>query len=238
MHFTEAHDSPCQQRKTSRTYRLPPALTLFQKASGITDKLKGCCHESNDSQALKRRVSMALPTPQHETHCDAKWYVLHCKPRQEQCVADALKAKRAHAYLPRIEQVRYYGKRKVKRSLPLFPGYVFLLGNKDNAYDVDRSRGIVQIIEPHDQDQLAWELENIQFAIQQDAPLIECASLKVGTRVEVIAGPFKGMQGLVEANRRDDRVVLQVSMLGRAMSVEIDASLLNKLDYEMDLVLS
>lgn len=160
---------------------------------------------------------------------DSKWFVLHCKPRQEQCVADHLDALKVQSFLPKLQQVRYYGKRKVKRESPLFPGYVFLNGSREDAFSVDRARGLVQILEPPDQGKIQWELRNIRFAIEQDAPLTECASLKVGTPVEVRSGPFKGMQGLVEANKSADRIVLQVSMLGRAMSVEIDASLLDRL---------
>lgn len=166
-----------------------------------------------------------------ETSTDnQQWYVLHCKPRQEQSVVDHLRALGVYAYFPRVDQVRFYGKRKVKREVALFPGYVFLFGQKEHAYSVDRSRGLVQILEPPDPEQLAWELKNIRLALEREAPLVECAGLKVGTRVEVRTGPFKGMQGLVEANKPKDRIVLQVGMLGRAMSVEIDASLLDRVD--------
>ena len=157
---------------------------------------------------------------------DAKWFVLHCKPRQEQSVVDHLDALDAYAYFPKVPQVRFYNKRKVKRLMPLFPGYVFLYGQQDDAYSVDRARGLVQIIKPEDQEQLVWELENIHLALTQEAPLTECSGLKAGTRVEVRSGPFKGMQGLVEAGKASDRIILQVSMLGRAMSLEIDGSLL------------
>lgn len=159
-----------------------------------------------------------------------QWYVLHCKPRQEQVVADHLEALGVFAYFPKAEQVRFYGKRKVKTELPLFPGYVFLFGLKEHAYSVDRTRGLVQILEPPDPEQLAWELKNIRLALERKAPMTECNGLTVGTRVEVRSGPFKGMQGLVESNKRQDRVILQVAMLGRAMSVEIDASILDRLD--------
>lgn len=157
---------------------------------------------------------------------DAKWYLLHCKPRQEQPVVDHLESLNAYAYFPKAPQIRFYGKRKVMRHLPLFPGYVFLLGQPHDAYTVDRARGLVQIIEPPDQEQLVWELQNIHFALTHDAPLTKCAGLVAGTRVEIRSGPFKGMQGLVEAGKSSDRIVLQVSMLGRAMSLEIDGSLL------------
>jgi transcription antitermination factor NusG len=163
---------------------------------------------------------------------DAQWFVLHCRPRQEQCVLDHLAAQRVHAYAPHLQQVRFYGKRKVKKAYPLFPGYVFLKGCREDAYSVDRVRGVVQIIDPPDQDQLEWELSNVNMALELNAPLVECARLRVGTRVEVRSGPFKGMQGLIEASRSDDRIVLQVDMLGRAMSVEIDASLLDRIEDE------
>jgi transcription antitermination factor NusG len=161
---------------------------------------------------------------------DDQWFVLHCRPRQEQCVLDHLAAKEVYAYAPQLQQVRFYGKRKVKREHPVFPGYVFLKGCREDAYSVDRVRGVVQIIDPPDQQQLDWELANLQLALNLKAPMIECARLRVGTRVEVRSGPFKGMQGLIEANKNEDRVVLQIDMLGRAMSVEIDASLLDRIE--------
>lgn len=175
-----------------------------------------------------------LEFPETTNANDAQWFVLHVKPRQEQCVSDHLGAIDAFAYFPKIEQVRFYGKRKVKRELALFPGYIFFHGIKEDAYSVDRARGIVQIIDPPDQEELAWELKNLQFALEHDAPLVECSGLKAGVYVEVQAGPMKGMQGRVERTRSADRIVLQVSMLGRAMSVEIDGSLLNRIDSPSD----
>lgn len=161
-----------------------------------------------------------------------QWLVLHCRPKQEQCVVDALCARKVYAYAPKIESVRFYGKRKVKRKCPIFPGYVFLKGSREDAYEVDRTRGVVQIIDPPDQEQLEWELTNLRFALEVDAPLVECARLRAGMRVEVVVGPFKGMQGLVDETKKEDRVVLQVDMLGRAMSIEIDASLLDRVEEE------
>ena len=168
---------------------------------------------------------------------DAKWFVLHCKPRQEDCVSKHAVARGARSFLPRTAQVRYYGKRKVRREYPLFPGYLFLHGLHEDVYCIDRTRGLVQIIEPKDQDQLTWELTNIHLALQFDAPLIECAYLTAGTRVQVRSGPFKGMQGMIERSLAEGRLVLQVDLLGRAMSVEIDASLLDRIDEE-ELVLA
>jgi transcription antitermination factor NusG len=50
--------------------------------------------------------------------------------------------------------------------------------------------------------------------------------LQSGVRVEVRAGPMRGVQGIVENRIGVNRLVLQVKMLGRAVSVEIDPGLL------------
>jgi transcription antitermination factor NusG len=48
--------------------------------------------------------------------------------------------------------------------------------------------------------------------------------------VRVTAGPFKGIEGLVEERRSPDRLILQIHTLGRATALEIDPSILEPLD--------
>jgi transcription antitermination factor NusG len=48
--------------------------------------------------------------------------------------------------------------------------------------------------------------------------------IKVGRRVEIIAGPLKGVQGRLVQKRGRFRFVLQVDLIRQAISVEIDAS--------------
>ena len=55
--------------------------------------------------------------------------------------------------------------------------------------------------------------------------------LKVGRRARVTAGPFRGIEGLIEGVARPDRLVLQIEALGRATGLEIDAGLLEPVDW-------
>jgi transcription antitermination factor NusG len=48
--------------------------------------------------------------------------------------------------------------------------------------------------------------------------------LKVGRRVEIIAGPLKGIVGILVQKKGRFRFVLQVDLIRQAVSVEIDAS--------------
>jgi hypothetical protein len=70
-----------------------------------------------------------------------------------------------------------------------------------------------------------WELKNIALALDHHIPLDPYPYLRKGLRAEVQAGPLRGLQGLIEDRLKCDRLVLQVETLGRAVSVEVDACL-------------
>jgi transcription antitermination factor NusG len=155
------------------------------------------------------------------------WHVLHTKSRQEKVVAADLAAMGIAHYLPLVRQVRYYGRRKAKVAMPLFPGYVFLRGSLDQVYAADRTKRIANIIAVNAQDQLDWELRNLHLALSKDADLTPFPYLRKGVRVEVRSGPFRGLQGVIEGPAAESRLVLQVDLLGRAVSLEIEGALLD-----------
>jgi transcription antitermination factor NusG len=46
-------------------------------------------------------------------------------------------------------------------------------------------------------------------------------------RAEVMSGPLRGLQGWVEGrDRKGNRLILKVDLLGQAVAVEVDGSLL------------
>jgi len=46
----------------------------------------------------------------------------------------------------------------------------------------------------------------------------------------VLAGPFQGIEGVIDDTIRQDRLILKVHAIGRALGLEIDASLLEPVD--------
>lgn len=169
-------------------------------------------------------------TQQMAQGTNTRWFVLHTKSRQEKAVADYLATRDIEHFLPLMEQVRYYGKRKARVELPMFPGYVFLHGTVEQAYDTDRTRRLAQIIPVTDQRQIDWELNNIRLAMERNLPVEPYPYLKTGVRVEVRSGPMRGMQGVIADRTRRDRLILQVDLLGQAVGVEVDGSLLDVLE--------
>lgn len=158
------------------------------------------------------------------------WHVLRTKSRQEKALASHLAACQIPHFLPLLNVTKYYGGRKAVVEQPLFPGYLFLRGSLDAAYVADRTRRVAQIIPVRQQEELSRELWNIHVALIGQAPLDPYPYLQAGVRVEVRSGPFRGLQGLVESRARQDRLILQIDMLGRAVSLQIEPSLLDVLD--------
>jgi transcription termination/antitermination protein NusG len=156
-----------------------------------------------------------------------EWFVLHTRSRQEKALSDDLVAMQIPHFLPLSTQVRYYGRRKMSVDLPLFGSYLFLRGSREDAYRADRTRRVAQIITVVDQDRLDWELRNLHLALTKNAVLDPYPYLVKGAQVEVRAGPFRGMQGVVDHRINPNRLILQVAMLGRAVSLETDAALLD-----------
>jgi len=113
----------------------------------------------------------------------------------------------------------------------MFPGYLFMKGQKEDAYPAERSKRAVQVLPVMDEEQFELELLNIYRTVQADGELRPHAyGLEVGTRVEVRSGPFRGVQGRVESLGNRARLILTVTTLGRAMSMEIDGCLLGIVD--------
>jgi transcription antitermination factor NusG len=157
------------------------------------------------------------------------WHVLHTKSRQEKILCEDLATLSIPYYLPLVRAVRYYGKRKAVVEEPLFPGYVFLRGTIDQAYQADRTRRVAHIIKVSDQQQIEWELRNLSLALTNTSSLSAYPFLKEGVRVEVRSGPFRGLQGVIDGRSKNDRLILQVNTLGRGVSLEIDGALLEPL---------
>jgi transcriptional antiterminator NusG len=158
---------------------------------------------------------------------DDRWVVLRTRSRQEKVIAADLAVRGMRFLLPLTHQVRYYGRRKAEIDAPLFPGYLFLRGSPEQAYAIDRSGRIASILPVADQAKLNDELRSLAIAFSNRVTLDPYPHLSVGRRVEVRAGPLRGIRGYVENRSSVHRLILQVEMLGRAVSMEIDSSLLD-----------
>ena len=154
------------------------------------------------------------------------WMVLHTRSRQEKALARFLAVAAIEHYLPLMDRVTIVRGRKQVSKVPLFPGYLFISGDLDDAYRAMSTKRVCQIIRVTDQHQLAVELEQIEMALAQGAELYRCPFAVVGVRCRVTKGPFEGVEGVVSSQLGGHRLALLIETLGRGAILEIDRDLL------------
>jgi transcriptional antiterminator NusG len=157
---------------------------------------------------------------------EGRWHLLHTKSRQEKLLAEELSHMGIGHFLPLVRRTRRYGPRKEHVEIPLFPGYVFVRGSIEDAYQANRTHRVARIIPVIDQSCLDWELTNLSFALRNNASVDSDPYLRKGVRVEVRSGSFRGLQGLIEDRLPSGKLILQVQMLGRAVSMELHGAIL------------
>ncbi|MEM9882174.1 MAG: transcription termination/antitermination NusG family protein [Planctomycetota bacterium] len=174
---------------------------------------------------LQNKPAYGLTSP-----TEAAWFALHVRHRQEKKLAEVLAAKGIEHYLPLIRADRVHGHRRGSVWLPLFAGYLFLRGDREDLFAADRTRRVIRIIEVPDQQRLAWELDTVRALLRSGAAVYTAPPLTHGTRVEVTAGAFRGLQGVVERLHKPTRLWVQVQMLEQAISLELDAGQVRPLE--------
>ncbi|MHC4429699.1 MAG: transcription termination/antitermination protein NusG, partial [Planctomycetota bacterium] len=161
---------------------------------------------------------------------ETRWHVLQTRSRQEKALARTLDAAGIEHYLPLTKRPRYRRGRKQFVEEPLFASYLFLHGPVEATYLAVATKRVANVIAVVNQSRLIDELDQIRRALDNGADLSSFGYLKAGRRARVSAGPFRGIEGLIEAWQKVDRLVLQIDALGRATSLEIDAGLLEPVD--------
>ena len=92
--------------------------------------------------------------------------VLHVRARQEKAVAKFLAASGIEHDLPLVERITVTRGRKHRSEVPLFSSYVFLKGEKQDAYDAIATKRVASFIEVNDQEGLQRELDAIHRALE------------------------------------------------------------------------
>jgi transcription antitermination factor NusG len=177
-----------------------------------------------------RRVSDNPPSRSPErpiADAPLPWFVVHVKPRMEKAVADDCVRKAIEYYLPMVTKVtRRKDNNKPRKSvLPLFPGYICVAGNKETYYSLYTTGRVAAIIEIRHQKKFVAELGQIYSILEKGVMLEPCGeSIPEGTEVCVMAGPLKGIRGIVLNARNPNKVVLSVEGLGQAV-MTVDAAM-------------
>ena len=103
---------------------------------------------------------------------EAVWWCLHTKPRQEKATARDLRKQGIVYYLPQVvKESRTPQGRKIQSVVPLFTGYMFMKGDRNDRLAALRGNRLVSVLEVVDQEALARDLRQIHTMLSSGLPV-------------------------------------------------------------------
>lgn len=154
---------------------------------------------------------------------EERWFVCHTRPRCEKRFAELMEAVATEHYLPLVGTERRYGTRVRMSEKPLFTGYVFARMRRDHkplAYQGDLAARIF-IVE--DEASFLRQLADVKALVASGFEITLHPLLRKGVRVRVVAGPLRGMEGLVDDIKNPNGIVIAMDVLQQGVHVKVSA---------------
>lgn len=166
---------------------------------------------------------------QGDDSLEGRWWVMHTRPRQEKSLARQLHDWQIPFYLPLISRRGRIHGRLLTSYVPLFSGYVFVLGGQEERLTTLSTRRVVNCLAVPDQETFWTDLRQLERLLNLGAPVSPVDRLGPGTTVEIRTGPLAGLRGRILRSSSGHRFVVQVDFIQRGASVLME-------DFNLELV--
>jgi transcriptional antiterminator RfaH len=161
------------------------------------------------------------------------WYVLYCKPRQEQRAQQHLANQGFNSFVPLITVNKIKAGKQLKVTEPMFPRYLFLqIGCEQlNLSTIRSTRGISDFVRFGMQ--LAQVPASLITALSQQQQILQQQEnqnvpFKTGDALTVINGPFSGIQAVYQLAEGDKRSIILLNLLGQWVKTTMDNQQIQK----------
>ena len=157
------------------------------------------------------------------------WFVLHVKPRTEKKTAVFLRRYGCFFHLPVYVKVTKVQRRKVRRELPLFPGYVFTRLSAEDRLKMLGTNLIVRVIYVPQPREMIHQLRQIAHAARGLPEMRPMRRMfRAGDFVRVKYGPLRGTEGYVKREGAHATLCLNVEILGASVEMSVSPSDIEK----------
>jgi transcription antitermination factor NusG len=150
--------------------------------------------------------------------------VAHTKPRCEKKLKQYCERERVAVTLPCVQSAHKYRGKTVVFDKPLFPGYVFMQLAIEQRRMVLQSDYLANLLDVFDQELFERQLREILAALESGCEVRLAPAIGKGMRVNVKAGPLRGMEGWVEERYGPTVVLLRLDFIGQAAAVRLEVT--------------
>ena len=151
-----------------------------------------------------------------------KWYLAHCRPREEERALQNLTNQGIEAFYPYAQVQKRFRRKMVIRMEALFPGYIFVRADLGitSSTTIGSTRGVRNLIRfgggpcevpaelvydlmcHCDSDELREKLSDLPLS---------------GDKVRIEQGPFAGLEAIYQEADGDTRAILLLTLLQNAI---------------------
>jgi transcription antitermination factor NusG len=161
-----------------------------------------------------------------------RWCAVFTTPRHEKRIAWHFGQRQLESFLPLYRAKRRWKNRcTVTLELPLFPSYLFVRIDPRERLRVLDVPGVLSIVSSGREllsvpDPYVTSLRDGLLS-HRIAPH---PNVETGDRVRITTGPMFGMEGVLDRQKNDLRVVLRLEMIGRSVAVELSTADIELID--------
>ena len=140
--------------------------------------------------------------------------------------------KNIEAYLPLLKERRKWSDRKKWVEFPLFSSYLFARIDIKDSIFVLQTQGVNTIVKFGKQIAIVQNsvIEAIRLAMEGGYQLEPVEYFVEGNQVEVIAGPMKGVKGIVAKLKGQNRLIIKIDAIQQALSIQIESKFIRNLN--------
>jgi transcription antitermination factor NusG len=170
---------------------------------------------------------------QGEQPVPGDWYAAYTKHQHEKKVADYLANVGFEVFSPVYVAAHRWKDRTQMVTLPLFPCYVFLRADLARKLEILRAPGVFGLVGNGGRASSIpdGDLDMVRRVTADRTRVAPHPYLKCGDRVRVCVGPLVGAEGILIKVKNRYRVVVSVELLQKAVAVEVDLSVLERLGF-------
>ena len=152
------------------------------------------------------------------------WHLIYTKPHQEKVALDNLTRQNYQCYLPLIHKEKILRGKKILSKEPMFPRYLFMRlchDGQQNWSPIRSTKGVSHLVSFGG---LAASLDdemmnNLKLKI--DKALV-MKVFSIGDKVEILKGPFKGMEAIFNTYKGEERAMLFLNFMAKNLTAKFD----------------
>ena len=156
----------------------------------------------------------------------SSWLAAYTRSRHELTVANQFQQKGLDALLPTYRRLSRWSDRIRRIDTPLFPGYVFVRVGDAERRCVLQTVGVVSIVcrSGRPVPLSNADVEKLRLCTANPSAVEPHPYLRVGQRVRVKHGPFRGWEGVLVQKKNSTRLIITVEQIMKSVSIDLNGA--------------